>query len=67
MLYDDRAMSAGQKFAESDLLGMPTRVVVGKGAVASGLVEVVDRRTGAVEKITREALIAGFRREARGM
>ena len=67
VLYDDRDMSAGQKFAESDLLGMPTRVVVGKGAVASGLVEVVDRRTGAVEKITREALIAGFRREARGM
>lgn len=56
VLYDDRDMSAGQKFAESDLLGIPTRIVVGKDAVASGMYEVVDRATGKVEKKSRAEL-----------
>ncbi len=49
VLYDDRDASAGAKFAESDLLGIPTRIVVGRDA-ASGVVEVVDRASGKVEK-----------------
>ena len=56
VLYDDRDMSAGAKFAESDLLGIPKRIVVGKGAVASGLFEVVERRTGEVTKVPRAEL-----------
>ena len=50
VLYDDRDMSAGQKFVESDLIGIPARIVVGKEAVASGVYEVVNRATGKVEK-----------------
>ena len=49
VLYDDRDMSAGQKFAESDLLGIPTRIVVGRDA-AEGVFEVVERASGKVEK-----------------
>jgi prolyl-tRNA synthetase len=45
VLLDDRNASAGEKFADADLLGMPTIVVVGK-ALADGQVEVKDRRTG---------------------
>jgi len=30
VLYDDRDLRAGEKFAESDLLGLPWRIVVGK-------------------------------------
>jgi prolyl-tRNA synthetase len=45
VLLDDRNASAGEKFADADLLGMPTIVVVGK-ALADGNVEVKDRRTG---------------------
>src|SRR4051812_26818090 len=45
VLLDDRNASAGEKFADADLLGMPTIVVVGK-ALADGEVEVKDRRTG---------------------
>ncbi|MDO8407855.1 MAG: aminoacyl--tRNA ligase-related protein [bacterium] len=56
VLYDDRDMSAGAKFAESDLLGIPSRIVVGKDAAASGLFEVVARATGSVEKVPREGL-----------
>ena len=59
VLYDDRDARAGEKFADSDLLGLPKRIVVGKDAVATGSFEVVDRATGAVLKKTREELLAG--------
>jgi len=57
VLYDDRDLRAGEKFAESDLLGIPKRIVVGKDAVASGEFEVVDRATGVVEKVAREDVL----------
>ena len=57
-LYDDRDARAGEKFADSDLMGMPWRVVVGKNTVASGELELVNRATGEVEKLTREQLLA---------
>lgn len=58
VLYDDRDLRAGEKFAESDLLGIPKRIVVGKDAVVTGEFEVVDRATGAVEKIPRAKLLS---------
>ncbi|MFA6503214.1 MAG: aminoacyl--tRNA ligase-related protein [Candidatus Paceibacterota bacterium] len=58
VLYDDRDARAGEKFADSDLLGIPKRVVVGKDAVASGEFEVVERATGRVEKVSRESILA---------
>lgn len=57
VLFDDRDMSAGQKFAESDLLGIPRRIVVGREGVASGMFEVVERSTGEVTKRSREELV----------
>ena len=46
VLYDDRrGVSPGVKFNDSELLGVPTIVVVGK-RLADGFVEVKDRRTG---------------------
>jgi prolyl-tRNA synthetase len=44
VLLDDRKASPGVKFADSEILGMPTIVVVGRG-LADGLVELRDRRT----------------------
>lgn len=58
VLYDDRDMSAGQKFAESDLIGIPKRIVVGRDAAASGQFEVVDRVTGEVMKKSREEFLS---------
>jgi len=58
VLYDDRDLRAGEKFAESDLLGIPTRIVVGKDAVATGMFEVVNRATGGVEKKSRADLLS---------
>lgn len=56
VLYDDRDLRAGEKFAESDLLGMPKRIIVGKEAVATGEFEVVDRASGEVKKVPRAEL-----------
>lgn len=45
-LLDDRRVSAGVKFADADLIGLPVQVVVGKRGVARGVVEVRARRGG---------------------
>jgi prolyl-tRNA synthetase len=45
VLLDDRDASAGEKFADADLIGVPTIVVVGKG-LKDGNVEVKDRKSG---------------------
>ena len=56
VLLDDRNATAGEKFADADLLGMPTIVVVGK-ALADGEVEVKDRRSGERRKVALGALV----------
>jgi prolyl-tRNA synthetase len=61
VLYDDRKVSAGVKFNDADLLGMPTIVVVGRG-LQRGVIEVKDRRSGErtdVEVADAAAHIAG--------
>lgn len=55
VLYDDRAgLSAGVRFADAELFGVPTIVVVGR-SLAAGALEVRDRRSGA----RREVPLAG--------
>jgi prolyl-tRNA synthetase len=55
-LLDDRAERAGVKFKDGDLLGIPWRVVVGRGA-AEGQVELVDRGGGDPETVGADALL----------
>src|SRR5918998_4880506 len=43
-LYDDRSSSAGEKFADAELLGCPLRLTVGKRGIESGEVEAQLRR-----------------------
>ncbi|MDE2311622.1 MAG: proline--tRNA ligase [Patescibacteria group bacterium] len=43
VLYDDRDLSAGAKFADSDLIGIPLRVVVSEKTLAQESVEVKKR------------------------
>ncbi len=57
-LYDDRDARAGEKFADSDLIGIPWRVNVGKETAASGMVELVNRATGEMRKVSRDELLA---------
>jgi prolyl-tRNA synthetase len=51
VLYDDRDVSAGTKFADADLLGMPYRVVISEKTLAKGEVEVKIRATGEVRMV----------------
>jgi prolyl-tRNA synthetase len=46
VLYDDRDLSAGVKFADADLLGLPVRLVIGAKGLARGIVEWRSRTTG---------------------
>ncbi|SEB64825.1 proline--tRNA ligase [Terriglobus roseus] len=50
VLLDDRNDSAGSKFKDADLIGVPYRVTIGKG-FADGTLEVVDRLSGNTENI----------------
>lgn len=45
VLYDDRKASPGVKFADSEVMGMPIIVVVGRG-LADGVVELRERASG---------------------
>jgi len=58
VLFDDRiGLSAGEKFADSDLLGMPHRVVVSERSLAQGGVEYKKRDSAESTVISVEALI----------
>ncbi|MFW5735563.1 MAG: proline--tRNA ligase [Oceanidesulfovibrio sp.] len=46
VLFDDRNERPGVKFKDADLVGFPIQVVVGAKALARGVVEAKDRRTG---------------------
>lgn len=45
-LYDDRDVRAGEKFADADLIGIPTRVVISEKTMAEGGAEVGKREDG---------------------
>ena len=53
VLVDDRKERAGVKFADSDLIGLPIRITIGKKA-ADGIVEVKIRKTGETIEVKQE-------------
>lgn len=59
VVYDDRNVGPGNKFKDADLLGLPLRVVLGeRDFSATGELEIIERKTGAVKKIKRADLIS---------
>lgn len=56
-LYDDRDLRPGEKFADSDLMGIPYRIVVSDKTIAAGAHELKHRATGAIESLAQSALI----------
>ncbi len=56
VLWDDREARAGEKFADSDLIGVPLRVVVSEKTLTSGEFEVKNRATGEVSMVNRNEL-----------
>lgn len=57
VLYDDRDVRAGEKFADSDLIGIPERVIVSEKTLAEGKVELVNRKSGVSTLIPEEELL----------
>lgn len=58
VLYDDRDVRPGQKFADSELIGIPYRVTVSDRLLAAGEYEFTERRTGQMKSLTRVDLLA---------
>jgi prolyl-tRNA synthetase len=56
VLYDDRDMRAGNKFADMDLIGLPWQVIVGPRGVKEGKVEIKNRKTGEKTEILKDKI-----------
>ncbi|KGN40495.1 prolyl-tRNA synthetase [Knoellia aerolata DSM 18566] len=66
VLYDDREkVSPGVKFKDSELIGIPTIVVVGK-SLENGVIEIKDRRSGERREVAVESAVDEIVDEVRG-
>ncbi|WP_067506424.1 proline--tRNA ligase [Actinoplanes sp. TFC3] len=57
VLFDDRAVRAGVKFADADVMGLPLRVTIGK----RGTAEVRDRATGEATSVPFDDVVTEVR------
>jgi prolyl-tRNA synthetase len=58
VLYDDRDLSPGAKFAEMDLIGLPWQLVVGPRGLAKGVAELKRRATGERHEVAFQDALA---------
>ncbi len=63
VLYDDRDVRAGEKFADADLIGIPTRVIVSEKTMGEGGVEVSTRGGGNVAMVSDSDIIEHIKGE----
>lgn len=57
VLYDDRDIRAGEKFADADLMGIPYRVVISQKTVESGRHELKQRTSDDVSLLSVDEII----------
>jgi len=57
VLVDDRDESAGRKFNDADLIGIPWRITLGKRHLTDGKVELKNRRSGEVTLIDKTKIL----------
>lgn len=57
VLYDDRDLRAGEKFADADLIGIPLRVVISEKTLAEEKVECTERQNGRAELLSMSELL----------
>lgn len=62
VLWDDRDARAGEKFADSDLMGIPLRVIVSQKSLAEGTFECVERSSGRVEHKSASDLLTALKK-----
>jgi len=61
VLYDDRDESAGVKFKDSDLIGIPLRIVVSEKTLAENSVEIKRRSRGGFKMIEISKIVASIK------
>jgi prolyl-tRNA synthetase len=59
VLLDDRKATPGVKFADAELIGVPTAITVGRG-LANGVVEVTERATGARREVGVDEVVGAL-------
>lgn len=57
VLFDDRKERPGVMFADAELIGIPKMIIVGAKTLASGNVELKDRKTGEKQEISKDAVL----------
>jgi prolyl-tRNA synthetase len=62
VLFDDREASAGEKFADSDLIGIPMRIVVSDKSLEKGGIEIKERTASEGHIVTKEELLATYQK-----
>lgn len=58
VLYDDRDVRPGEKFTDSELIGVPYRVTVSDRLIDTNEYEYTERQSGETKLLTREQLLA---------
>ncbi len=61
VLYDDRDERPGSKFKDADLIGIPYRIVIGKGFAKDGTVEIRKRRDGQTDMVPLDEAVSYIR------
>lgn len=61
VLIDDRDERPGVMFADLELIGIPYRITLGERGLKEGMLEIFDRKSGAIEKIKIDSIIDFFR------
>ncbi len=56
VLYDDRDMRPGEKFADAELMGIPHRLVISEKTLSAGSFELKSRTADHAEQISQEEL-----------
>lgn len=57
VLYDDTDASIGSKFATHDLIGSPLQIIIGPKSIASGMIEIKERKSGQIHKLTKDEIL----------
>lgn len=58
LLYDNRNIRPGEKFADADLIGLPYRVVISNQTVANGTYEWKERTNNNIKQLNRDELLS---------
>ena len=60
VLYDDRKVGLGQKFAVADLIGIPKQIIIGPNSIKNNKAEVKDRKKGNRSEVDLDSVVTRF-------